>query len=411
MMNISRQFLALGATIMAMLCLGLAASSARAEDYLLGVQDRLRVHVAEWPTLSGEVVVGAAGEIALPVVGRVNADGLTTTEVGRQIATRLQDAAGLRDLPDALVEVVSYRPFYITGNVTNPGEYSYRPGMIVLNAVSIAGGMYRSDQRSAWDIERVAISSLGEVSVLDLRMRDLMAQQVRLNAQIDGLDAFPMPEAQSDIDLTQALEEQRRLFEDSLQRRNAARANLSASIASLEKELDAITISLSDSAVRREATEIELAQIRELVKQNLAVQRLAPLEASLAQITRDQQDLEISRLRAEQRILEVRSELTQYDELRRAEAMGELQRVNAHLREVEEQRVALAKLLNGASFYSGEAALALEEDEAEPQYLIVRVDGDSVTETAANEQTRVMPGDIVKVVRRLSGAPSPLLAN
>jgi exopolysaccharide production protein ExoF len=411
MMNLSKQLSALRAITMAMLLVVLNAPFAQAEEYLLGVQDRLRIHVAEWPTLSGEFVVGAAGEIALPVVGRAGAEGLTTTELGRQIAIRLQDAAGLRDLPDALVEVVNYRPFYITGNVTSPGEYSYRPGMIVLNAVSIAGGMYRADQRSAWDIERVAISSLGEASVLDLRLRDLMAQQIRLNAQIDGAEVLPMPEAQADADLARALQEQTRIFEDYLQRRETSQFNLTASIESLEKELDAINASLSDSAMRRQSAEAELAQVRELVKQNLAVQRLAPLETSLAQIMRDQQDLEISRLRAEQRILETRNQLSQDDEMRRADATNELQRVNAQLREVEEQRLALSKLLSGASHYSGEVALSLEEDEAEPQYVIVHVNGDDVTETVASEQTRVMPGDIVKVIRRTSGSPAPRLAN
>ena len=49
--------------------------------------------------------------------------------------------------PRVSVEVLSYRPFYIMGEVNQPGSYPYRAGLTVLNAAALAGGYtYRADE-------------------------------------------------------------------------------------------------------------------------------------------------------------------------------------------------------------------------------------------------------------------------
>ena len=374
--------------------------AAQAEQYKLGVQDRLRVHVSEWPALTGEVVVGAGGEISLPLIGQIPAADLDTAELGRKIAQRLMDKVNLTQLPDTSVEVIAYRPFYILGSVTSPGEYLYRPGMLVLNAMSIAGGVYRAERRSEWDIERVAINSRGEISVLVLRRQDLRAEKIRLTAELDGLDVFPPSPADAEPQLLRALEEQQRIFDGMLEGRRSDKAALETSITSREKEIASITQQVADVAQKRQATEKELEQVRGLVKRDLAVHRLFPLERTLADVLREQQELEISKLRAEQQLSELHRELGNLDEQRRNGALAGIQRVNAQLREVDEQHKALASLLDGAAYYSSEIADAADGNDA-PQlrYVIVRAEGDKTSEIDATETTRVMPGDVVKVLR------------
>lgn len=376
---------------------------AGAEDYTLGVQDRVRVYVSEWPALSGEVTVGAGGQVSLPVVGEIPAKGLTTGELAGAIASRLKDKANLPGLVDTSVDIVAYRPFYILGSVTSPGEYSYRPGMLVLNAMSLAGGVYRSDRGSEWEIERVSISSRGEIAVLAGRSQDLRAEKVRLEAELEGAAQFPPIGAEGDPRAVRALEEQRAIFDASLKRHLAERASLEASAGMREKEIVSFAKQSVDVARKLETTRMELDQVRELAKRDLAVNKLFPLERIFADIQREQQELEISKLRAEQELNGIRRAMTDLEAGRRNGALTGIQRVNAQLREVEEQHRALLRLLDGAAYYSsmlvdGTAA----EETQQMRYSIVRTDTDGkITEIEATETSRVEPGDIVKVIRVL----------
>ncbi|PKP78759.1 MAG: polysaccharide biosynthesis protein [Alphaproteobacteria bacterium HGW-Alphaproteobacteria-3] len=114
-------------------------------DYELGTGDRLRVLVFGEPDLSGEFDVGGAGVVALPLIGQVRARGLTLSAFEDAVETKLRD--GYLTSPRVSVEVLNYRPFYIYGEVSSPGQYPYTSSMTVLNAVAVAGGYtYRANQ-------------------------------------------------------------------------------------------------------------------------------------------------------------------------------------------------------------------------------------------------------------------------
>ena len=87
--------------------------------------------------------VDAAGNVALPLIRAVPAQGLTPPALEKEIASRLEPDY-LRD-PKVSVEVLTYRPFYIYGEVMKPGGYPYVNGMTVHNAIALAGGFsYRA---------------------------------------------------------------------------------------------------------------------------------------------------------------------------------------------------------------------------------------------------------------------------
>jgi polysaccharide export outer membrane protein len=106
--------------------------------YTLDSGDKLRVVVFGQDTLSNNYIVDAQGQIGMPLIGIVPARGLTTTQLSGAIAGRLKQSF-LRD-PSVAVEVESYRPFFVLGEVTYPGQYPYVPNMTVENAIAIAGG-------------------------------------------------------------------------------------------------------------------------------------------------------------------------------------------------------------------------------------------------------------------------------
>jgi len=114
--------------------------------YTLGTGDRLRINVFGQPELSGEFLVDGTGAISLPLIGQVEAVGMSTQDLETRIATNLSNGFLLD--PKVSAEVINYRPFYILGEVGRPGEYPFNSGLTVLNAVAAAGGFtYRANKK------------------------------------------------------------------------------------------------------------------------------------------------------------------------------------------------------------------------------------------------------------------------
>ena len=121
-------------------------SAAVIADYQLAPSDKVRIAVFNEPTLSGEYVVGPNGSISFPLVGEVEAQGLTAAKLGAPLQSKL--ANGFIKDPNVSVEVVSFRPIYVLGEVNKAGQYPYSAGLTVLNAISSAEGFtYRAQKK------------------------------------------------------------------------------------------------------------------------------------------------------------------------------------------------------------------------------------------------------------------------
>lgn len=107
-------------------------------QYKLGPGDNLRVLVFGEEDLSGEFEVDGNGRISMPLIGVVDLQDRSLREAEAQIVEMLLD--GYLRNPKVSIDVLNYRPFYILGEVNEPGSYPYRAGMTVLNAVVLAGG-------------------------------------------------------------------------------------------------------------------------------------------------------------------------------------------------------------------------------------------------------------------------------
>ena len=90
-----------------------------------------------------------SGNVTMPLIGSARARALTTQQLSRAIAERLRN--GFIREPHVAVEVEIYRPFFILGEVTAPGQYPYVPDMTVETAVAIAGGF--TPRAYHWDVE------------------------------------------------------------------------------------------------------------------------------------------------------------------------------------------------------------------------------------------------------------------
>ncbi|MFN3513210.1 MAG: polysaccharide biosynthesis/export family protein [Phenylobacterium sp.] len=123
-----------------------AAAADVIRDYRLGPADKVRITVFGEETLTGEYSVSGAGFISFPLIGEVRASDRTLAQVREEIRAKLADGY-LRE-PRISAEVLTFRPFYILGEVNRPGQYPYTDGLTVPKAVATAGGFtYRANQK------------------------------------------------------------------------------------------------------------------------------------------------------------------------------------------------------------------------------------------------------------------------
>ncbi len=137
-------------------------------DYILGSGDAIQIAVFGVPELGGAFTVSGAGIVSLPLVGDIKASGLTVAQLTDVIGQKLKDGYVLD--PKISMQVTSFRPYYILGEVNKPDQYAYADGLNVLNAVARAGGFtYRAQEK------HVFIKHAGErKETEDLLTTDLM---------------------------------------------------------------------------------------------------------------------------------------------------------------------------------------------------------------------------------------------
>jgi polysaccharide biosynthesis/export protein len=114
-------------------------AAADSSSYRLGAGDQVRIITFSDEQLTGEFRVNDGGTVALPLLGAVHAAGLTTAQLETEVANALRQRNLYKD-PSVAVEVIAYRPVFILGEVTRPGQYPYQPGMTVVTTVAVAGG-------------------------------------------------------------------------------------------------------------------------------------------------------------------------------------------------------------------------------------------------------------------------------
>lgn len=121
---------------------------AQESSYVLGVNDVIAISVYEEEDLSFEELrIGDSGRINYPFLGEINAVGNSVSSLEALIRKGLVEGEFLID-PTVSVHIVQYRPFYIDGEVEEPGSYSFEPSLTLRKAVSIAGGFTERASRS-----------------------------------------------------------------------------------------------------------------------------------------------------------------------------------------------------------------------------------------------------------------------
>lgn len=386
-----------------------AVQAAAADDYALGAMDKLRIRVAEWQTaegtvrdwsaISGEYTVGAAGGISLPFLGTLHASGKTTAEIADAVGLQLQKLFGLPDRPSASVELAQYRPIYLAGDVQTPGEYPFAPDMTVLKAISLGGGLHRSEsgQRFARDF----INAQGDSAVQIAERNRLLIRRARLQAEIAEKDDISVPaELKNAADVQSLVESEKALM---VSRDKRLKLQLTA-LAELKALLQSEIESLGKKSVtqNRQLTLVmeDKGRVDDLAEKGLALSaRLLSVEQRIADIQASVLDIDTASLKAKQDVSKAnQDEITLRNDWN-AQLAQELQNTEAELDTLNLKLTTSRDLMTEALLQSADAAQQATGAGAAANisYALVRQkDGKSVV-IPADEGTPVQPGDVIKV--------------
>ncbi|GJE13979.1 MULTISPECIES: polysaccharide biosynthesis/export family protein [Methylobacterium] len=409
----------LRAPLLATVALVAVASVAAAEEaYHLGPLDQLQVKVSDlragtgeayqWQAFNGDFTVGASGQVSLPVVGEIMASGRTTSDIAAEIAERLKVKAGLATKPDASVQIVKFRPFYVTGSVEKPGGYEYRPNLTVLQGVSLAGGIQRVPTDVLLQFVRDAVQSRGEIKQLAATRVALIARQARLDAEIKEAPlTFP-----AELESRSKSPEIARILREERLALDTRRTSLTAQIANLKQNKDFLTEQIASLATKDSTTaeqleimKTELARVTGLVNRGLsAMPRQVETSQTIATLEANRLDTQIAVIRARQDISKADRDILDLKDQRRNAALQELAETRIRLNETSAKLEAARNLLYQAEIRSPATVVANAEAYTKPEYTILRRRDGKSEQIQADENDLLQPGDVVRVQPHLSDA-------
>jgi polysaccharide export outer membrane protein len=392
-----------------LLCVAIPAKA----EYRVDVGDVLEIAVAGVPELRQRVAVQLDGSISYPLLGTFMVAGLPPSEVRAKIRTVLPTKVFRQRAPDGrenvvviepdqvTANVVEYRPIYVNGDVSRPGEQVYRPLMTVHQAVALSGGYevmrfrmnnpfldsadFRSDYESLWiefakeqaHVWRVR-AELGEEDTLDPKgLRDVPIPADTIS-QIARLEAEQLKARQDDY----------------LREKEFLRLGI--------KHADEQTAVLSEQLQKEEAG---------LQADTQDLQRVTDLfgkgAVPIPRITDSRRAVLLSSTRKLQTISQLMITKKQRDEFsRQLERLDDLRGINLH-QELQDAGVKLNQIrakLQGVGEKLQYTALVRSQlirgGGSKPQITVARKENKNWERFAAEEDSELQPGDVVEVALR-----------
>ncbi len=402
----------------AALATGVLARGAAAEEYRLGPGDVVEISVAGLPDMTTRAPVQIDGSLSLPVVGVVDAAGSTLSETRDRIQTAIASRLLRIYLPDGSetmrtvdrdqvsASVVEYRPVFVSGDVAQPGQMPFRPGMTVRQVIAAAGGLapaaplapgydpiaLRAEYGAAWHAAAAASARVW-------RLRNQLGEDVAF-----GRDAWPPPPGPGDT-LDDLLRVETEIAETRASNNAHESRFLEQQVTQINGQIAVLQRQLTAESKGEEEDAEALATALKASEKGIYTQaRLHDIRsAALISSTRRLQT-EVNLMQLERRLKEVARELERQGEDGRLDRLAELQ--EARIVEGRER----ARLL-GASEKLSAAGLALPSASGGagvPEVTIIR-SADAGPRSATFE-SEIEPGDVIEVKRRMEAA-SPSLGS
>ncbi|MGY5776585.1 polysaccharide biosynthesis/export family protein [Rhizobium sp. LEGMi135b] len=394
------------------------ASAAGNDIYHVGPQARIKVAIVEWiaatgeykewTALNGEYVVSQSGSISIPMIGEMHVGDKTVEDISADIGEKLKQITGLALAPTASVEVVKYPMIYVSGAVEKPSELEFRPGLTVKQAIAMAGGRERRSSQTGDYSEAQQVSYAGEISRMELQLKQLGARKARLMAELNDQPAIAFPPeikaAPQGSAVWQIMTSEVDLFNaraDALRQQLAAAGDLEVL---LRNEINILDEKMSSQDEQVKIAQDELSDISKLVDTKiLTTSRKTSLERIVAEMQAGKLDLVVASMQAKQKLSETERDALNLTGQRKTDAGQQLQTTETEIEDTKLKRNTTLQLLqlSGASLSRSQSMKALDLQPME--YWITR-NGDEANAIKASEATALQPGDVLDVRYNISGS-------
>lgn len=387
-----------------------SVASAKAE-YRLNAGDVIEVAVAGVPELRQRVTVQLDGTISLPLLGNLIVGGLSASEARAKIQSALatkvfrQRTADGRERPlmieadEVAATVVEYRPIYVSGDVSRPGEQTYRPHMTVRQAIASSGGYDVVHFRTSSAL-REAIDLQAEYATLWVSFAKEHVHIWRLKSELGQERAFdqnvfkevPLPQATlSEIINVEAEHLKTRTVdyerEKAFLQRAIAQADQHVSVLSTQQQKE-------DEGAKADAQELQrvgdLFAKGALAMPRVTEARRALLLSSTRQLQTNAQLMQVTRQRGE-----LSRQLEKLDDQRTMSLLRELQDAGVKIGGIRAKLKGIGELLQ----YTARTQTA-GESRRKLEITLFRKGENGGIRIVANGETELQPGDVVEVALR-----------
>jgi polysaccharide biosynthesis/export protein len=409
--------------LLMILAVVLAPVAARGE-YLLAPGDVLEIDVVGLRDFRHRVMIDLNGQASFPLIGDINAAGLSVAELRKQVKSILStkafrpreidqqgrlmssDQVVTMSPDEVILTVAEYRPIYLNGDVANPGAQPYRPGMTVRQAIALAGG-YDTMRFRGRDPFLDSSDFRGDYYELWTEFAKVRAQAERFQAELDGNSALGQPNL-NDLPLPSAVtskivdveaqrlsvdnsdhQKEKKYLEDAVQQEDVRIATLQNQRETEQKNADTDAADFKEVQANFSKGLVPMTRLSDSRRLTLfSATRVLQTTALIDQVERERS--------------EFARRLQRVEDHRRDDLLAKLQDADVRLATIRARLQAVGDKL----LYAGVVRSQLARGAGgEPDIKVYRNDNDTSDNMPANEETRLMPGDVVEVRLRLEGLP------
>lgn len=389
------------------------SAAAVAQEYRLQAGDVIEFSVTGMPELSTRAAIQIDGSLSFPGVGVIKAAGRPISEIRDRIGAALASRLRIVFLPDGsqvtrVVEydevsasVVEYRPIFVSGDITQPGEHPFRPGMTVRQVIAASGGLLsaipvapgynpsalRSDYTVAWN---AAVAASARV----WRLKKELGENVDFDR-----NAWPAaPERDDAIDTFLRVETD--IYETRVKNLQNDSSFLSAQLNQIDHQADAMRKELEvEKAVEQTDVDALTEATNSIKKGILTAARLQDFRsAALFSSTRRLQT-QVSLMQLERQRNDISRDSERAAEQRRLDLLNELQTASLDAAQQRARLMAADEKLRAM----GVAPVSPAERAEIPQITVFHSNAE--TPEPVSFESRIEPGDVIEVKRTAGAAP------
>lgn len=373
-----------------------ASSDGKASDRAQADQPPLRSFYQRLD-LTGEYTVQLDGSVSIPRMGTFSAAQRSLLDLQSEIADTFERSMGRPC--EVTITILDRQPVYVMGAARNPGAYKFVPGMLVLHALALAGGLERQAERSGQLIDFLREKER-QVSI-ESRLKRLLAQKARLEAERDGLTEAIAPSRLTNL---ASVDEMRTLMETENALLAQQQRTYDEEMRRSAEEIDAVRRELAAIESRRDQNQhlVELRQKRLTEMTELAGKgvvsgpNLTLARTDLAEVVSKADEASLLMAQAEQKIQQAERNAARITDERNARITHDLAANVEETMRTEREQVSAQRISDALSFQSPE--LMADAASARIGYEIVRRERtQETTSIKADEMTPLAPGDIVRV--------------